>query len=479
MALIRLSEVISALSYALDLTEGQPMGHSVRACAIAMRIADAAGLDEAERSDLFYASLLKDAGCSSNAAEVCALFGGDDLLAKFDRKLVDHHKPLAAAAYAFRHSRPGAAPVVRLKQLRAVQATADDAARAMTETRCEKGAQIARKIDLSPATADAIRGLDEHWNGDGYPYGLKGDEIPLLSRIMLLAQTAEVFYARDGLDAALTVARKRRGRWFDPDLVDALVSTRGDHAFWGALDAEEAEALIAGREPADRLLVADDDRLDRVAEAFAAVVDAKSPFTGRHSAGVAEIATGVGHMMRLSPVAMRNLRRAALLHDLGKLGVSNLVLDKPGKLDEAEWAEMRRHPELTVRILERVEALRPIAAGAGAHHERMDGRGYHLGVTAEALGPLPRILAVADVFEALTAERPYREAMPRERALEIMRADIGTAFDPAYFEALEAWSGDELPFLFTLASQAEDQDAPLLGHAPHQGQAQAAPPRVQ
>ncbi len=463
MPLIRLSEVISALSYALDLTEGQPMGHSVRACAIGMRIAEVVGLDEDQRSDLFYALLLKDAGCSANAAQLCSFLGGDDRLAKFGHKLHDHRSPVASAAYVLRHTRPGAPPVARLRHFREAVRTADEGARTMIETRCERGADIARMIELSEATAQAIRALDEHWDGGGQPYGLRGDEIPLLARMLLLAQTAEVYFADAGVDAAMRVAGRRRGRWFDPDLVDALLSTRHDDAFWSALGAADPAPLIADREPEDRLLIADEDRLDRVAEAFATIVDAKSPYTGRHSAGVAEIASGVGHMLRLTPAAMRNLRRAALLHDVGKLGVSNLVLDKPGRLDEAEWREMRRHPELTVRILERVEALRPIAAAAGAHHERLDGSGYHLGLAAEQLGPLPRILAVADVYEALTADRPYRAPMEPAEALDVMRRDVGSAFDGEYFAALEAWTQDALPFVFTLASQAEDPDAPILG----------------
>ena len=143
-------------------------------------------------------------------------------------------------------------------------------------------------------------------------------------------------------------------------------------------------------------------------------------------------------MLGYSPNELRDLRRAALLHDIGKLGVSNLILDKPGKLDAEEWVQMRRHPALTVKILERVGAFRDLAATAGAHHERLDGGGYHLGLTGDQLNRDARILAVADVCEALTAERPYRAALPPDEVRAIMRRDAGRALCPEALGALEA-----------------------------------------
>ena len=426
---IRLSEVISALSYALDVTEGQPMGHAVRSCAIGMRIGEEIGLDAPQRSSLFYALLLKDAGCSSNAAKLSALFGADDFQLKRDRKLTNHLRPFDALRYTLRHA--------RTRRLAAIARSGAEGARAMTELRCDRGAEIARMIELTEATAEAIRTLDEHWDGHGYPYNLAGEQIPLLGRIVCLAQTAEVFFAAAGPRAVFDVAAERRGSWFDPALVDALRSTRRDGEFWSSLGGHEPHRVIGAFEPEDRVQHADGERLDRIAEAFALIIDAKSPYTGRHSEGVARIAVSIADVLGYGPRALRDLRRAALLHDIGKLGVSNLILDKPGKLDDDEWAQMRRHPELTVRILERVGAFRDLAATAGAHHERLDGRGYHLGLRAEQLNREARILAVADVCEALSADRPYRDAMDPEQVRSIMRGDVGTAFCPEALGALE------------------------------------------
>jgi HD-GYP domain-containing protein (c-di-GMP phosphodiesterase class II) len=435
---MRLSDVIGAMSAALDITEGQPAGHAVRTCLIGMRLADVIGLEPDQRSSLFYALLLKDAGCSANASKTAALFGHDDRAVKFDRKLHNQHKPLESLKHLTRNTRPGESPLARGRQLLEIVRHGAEGSRALTELRCERGADIALKIGLDEHTAGAIRALDEHWDGNGSPFGMAGDDIPLLGRILCLAQTVEVFHAAGGRTAALDVARDRRGTWFDPELVDALLTLSDDAGLWLELAAEAPETQLAAYEPAERVLTTDAQQLDQVAEAFAMIVDAKSPYTARHSDGVARIAGDIARTLGFSATAVRDLRRAALLHDVGKLGVSNTILDKPGKLDPTEWAQVKRHPELTWQILSRVPAFRSIALDAAAHHERLDGGGYHLGLPANRLTQPARILAVADVAEALSAERPYREALPADEVLRIMRLDAGTKLDAAAFAALEA-----------------------------------------
>jgi putative nucleotidyltransferase with HDIG domain len=184
---------------------------------------------------------------------------------------------------------------------------------------------------------------------------------------------------------------------------------------------------------------ADDARLDRVAEAFAGIVDAKSPYTARHCAGVAEIAEGIASSMGLDEAKRRLLRRAALLHDVGKLGVSNLILDKRGSLTDDEWRAVRRHPRLSLIILRAVPALADVARLSSTHHERLDGSGYPYGLLASELNVPDRILQVADVADALTSERPYREALAPDEVLAIMRYDAGKRLDAEAFAALEAW----------------------------------------
>jgi putative nucleotidyltransferase with HDIG domain len=443
---VRLSEVVAALSHALDITEGQPEGHAVRTCLVGMRLAAVLGLDDATRADLFYALLLKDLGCSSNAARLCTLFGADDRMLKRAHKLHDWTDGAEQARYAWR-SVPGGSAIERAWQVLTLAVKGRGAGREMIETRCERGAEIARLLELSEPTAAAIRALDEHWDGRGLPLGLAGDAIPLLARIAGLAQTVEVFLTTLGLDAAYAVARARRGTWFDPALVDALDAIEGDTAFWQAVQGPGAEAHLAALEPADRVVLADAERLDRTAEAFARVIDAKSPFTARHSEGVAGLALLLADGLGLPAAERTLLRRAALLHDIGKLGVPNTILDKAGALDESERAVLYLHPHWTGAILSRVGAFGEVARVAARHHERLDGGGYHLGLTAAHLDRLDRTLAVADVCEALLAARPYRGPLPPERVRDIIRHQAGTALCPLVVEVLDrvAFEGMEAP----------------------------------
>ena len=432
---IRLSELVSALSHALDVTGGQPMGHAERTCLIGQRLADAVGLESAQRSSLFYALLLKDAGCSTTAAQIATTFGSDDQQVKHDSRLIDAQRPRTALGYLRRNVAPGAPLLERARHLRAVVAMSRGGVDELERMRCERGADIARAIGLDEDAATAITQLFEHWDGNGHPGERSGEEISLLARMACLSQTMEVFWQQGGAAAACDVARARRGTWFDPTLVDAVDELERDVCFWASLETPDVQAV----EPADRVLRADDARLDRVAEAFAGIVDAKSPFTARHCEGVAEIADGMASTMGLDDATRRLLRRAALLHDLGKLGVSNRILDKPGALSDGEWGAVRRHPRLSMVILRAVPALAPVARLSATHHERLDGSGYPYGLTASELKLPDRILQVADVTDALTSERPYREALSPGEGLAIMRYDAGKRLDADAFAAVESW----------------------------------------
>ena len=435
-AAFRLSEVLSALSCALDITEGQPPGHAVRTCLIGMRVAERAGVPLEDRGALFYALLLKDLGCSSNAARLCSLFGADDRALKREHRLTDWSRPMRGLAYALRNAVPDASPMGRALRVASMLVHEQGSGREMTQTRCDRGADIAGTLGFARATREAIRTLDEHWDGNGLPEGLSGDAIPLLGRVVGLAQTAEVFASTFGVEAAVEVVVQRRGRWFDPALVDAFRSLADDDEFWARVLGRSPERYLSELEPADQVLVADEDRLDDIARAFARVIDAKSPYTYLHSERVAELAVTIGRRLHFTDVQLRDLRRAGLLHDIGKLGVSTLILDKPDRLTERERAEIRVHPAYTQRILERVTAFAGIVQVASAHHERLDGKGYHLGLTGERLSPMSRALAVADVYEATTADRPYRKGLPRREAIAILRKLAGTALCPSSVEAL-------------------------------------------
>ncbi|AWB23664.1 HD-GYP domain-containing protein [Methylobacterium currus] len=433
---IPLSELLGALSHALDLTEGQPPGHCVRATWIGMRVGLEMGLDPDRLWELYYTVMLKDLGCSSNAARICELYLSDDIGFKRDFKTVSDSLP-QVLGFVFAHTGLKAGLAERFRAVLNILQNGGEIVDDLIQTRCQRGAEIAARLRFPPIVCAAIHALDEHWNGKGRPDRRAGPEIPLYARIALLSQVVDVFHTSAGPAAALNEARARAGTWFDPDVVAAFERAATAPGFWEILASETVADAVAALEPARAGLVVDENYLDDIARAFAQVIDAKSPFTSGHSERVAVYADLIAAELGYDARARRWLRRAALLHDVGKLGVSNAILDKAAKLDEAEWRDMRNHALLSETILARVAAFHTIARIGGAHHERLDGKGYPRGLKGDAIAPETRIVSVADVFDALTANRPYRAAMPVPKALGIMREEVGTAFDPACFAALE------------------------------------------
>lgn len=436
-ARINLSEVLSALSCALDLTEGQPIGHTMRSCLIGMRMGHEIGLSATDRAALYYALLIKDAGCSSNAARLCQLFGSDDLELKPRMKVVDRQNKISLAVQTARTVALKGGLSDKIKHFVGV-ARSDSVMKEIMGLRCERGADIAMRLGFPQATADAVRHLDEHWNGRGHPEGLSGPAIPMMSRIANLSQVVDVFHQHDGVKAAVKVARKRSGSWFDPLLVDRVVAWRNESSWWERLDNTDPTDDVIAAEPMSQVRWVSDDDLDVIARAFADIIDAKSPYTYSHSRNVAAYALGIAREMKLDSATQRRIYRAGLLHDIGKLGVSNSILDKPGRLTESERISVQRHPFFTWEILSRVPAFRDFAWPAALHHERLDGSGYPWHLSGNRLDMTARILCVADVYEALTAERPYRASLPWEESSRILGEGRGTLFDPAVLDALAA-----------------------------------------
>jgi HD-GYP domain-containing protein (c-di-GMP phosphodiesterase class II) len=437
---IRLAELLGALSHALDLVEGQPAGHCVRCCWIGTHIGREIGLRESELWELYYTLLLKDLGCSSNAARICQLYLTDDLTFKRDVKTIDGSLP-QALRFVLAHTGLQAGLAERFRALVNAFQTAGTAPLELTQTRCQRGAEIARKMRFTEAVAQGIQNLDEHWDGGGLPERLRGPVIPIYSRIALLAQVIDVFHITSGSEAARREVRQRSGTWFDPQLVAAFERVAARPHFWEMLRSENLQEALYALEPAQEIRRVDDDYLDDIAAAFGKVVDSKSPYTSGHSERVTVFADMIAERMCLSAERRRWLKRAALLHDIGKLGVSNTILDKPGKLDDDEWVAMRMHPVYSEAILSRITAFRALAPIAAAHHERLDGKGYPRGLRGDQIAFETRIITTADIFDALTADRPYRPAMPISRAMAIMSDSVGTAIDGGCFNALRQAMG--------------------------------------
>jgi len=462
-----LAEIISALSFALDLTEGAVPGHALRCCLLGMRLGSELGFSDIQLADLYHALLLKDAGCSSNAARMCQIIGGgDDRRVKSGVKLEDWTRPrqpsISAVRLLWNSVLPHQGPFQKIGRMVKIALTQHSNNREMIELRCDRGASIVRKIGLSEQAALAVRALDEHWDGSGYPDRSTGTAISPLARVMAVAQHLDVFALERGPATAMQVLGQRSGRWFDPEVVKAAESLHRKGALWMQCLPSSAHTPVQS-ERFTRFAVLDlappqiagtsPSHIDSICEAFADVVDAKSHFTFSHSVGVTSVASAIAGVMGLNPERKQLLHRAALLHDLGKLRVPNSILDKPGKLDADEWSIMREHPALTASILRRVKQFHELASIAGSHHEKLDGSGYPDGLRADELSLETRILTVADMYGALTEDRPYRAGYSHEQAIEIMIHEAPTRLDADCFRALPK------------AAEALSQNAPVPSQA--------------
>jgi putative nucleotidyltransferase with HDIG domain len=443
---ISLAEVLSALSFALDLTEGAVPGHALRSCVIGMRLAKELDLPTDRMTDLYYALLLKDVGCSNNAARLCQIIGGgDERRVKAGVKLEDwtrpNHPSLSGLQLLWNTALPDSGAIKRTMGIMRIGLTQHRNNEELIKLRCDRGAEILRKIGLRDTAAEAVRGLDEHWDGSGYPEGRRGDAIPVEARIAAVAQHLDVFASDKGTDTAIEVLEQRSGRWFDPELVRIAKQLDKHGTLWRYALAVTPEpdvrqaALDLAPDAIEKLDAAD---IDLISEAFADVVDAKGSFTYKHSVGVADAAVRIARGLGLNAQRTQMVNRAALLHDLGKLRVPNSILDKPASLTADEWSIMQEHPRLTWEILSRVKSFAELAFIAGAHHERLDGSGYPDKLVAEELPIEARIISVADAFSALVQSRPYRPGLPTDEVIEILSRGVPRKLDADCFEALIA-----------------------------------------
>jgi putative nucleotidyltransferase with HDIG domain len=434
---LTLAELLSSLSYALDITEGQPEGHCIRACWIGMHVGKHIGLKPVQLWELYYTLLLKDLGCSSNAARISELYLADDRRFKTDFKQLDRGL-MPALKFVITHTGLQGPLGERLRAVAGILSNGHEIVRELIETRCTRGADIARQLRFPESVAMGIQHLDEHWDGYGRPTGVRGENISLYARIALLAQVVDVFHVAEGRFAAVNEVKKRTAYWFDPKMCEAFLEVAKKDSFWEQLKNPDLQARIFALEPAKHAVGLDEVYLDDIAAAFGQVIDAKSPFTAGHSERVATYVDAMATKLGLPAARRRWLRRGALLHDMGKLGVSNVVLDKPGPLTPDEWVQAQEHAVFTKNVLSRITIFKELADVAAAHHERPDGFGYPKGLSGDEVTLETRIITAADIFDALTSKRPWRPAMTVEQALDTMRGELGAKIDYKVFAALEA-----------------------------------------
>ena len=433
----RLGELLGALSHALDMTEGQPIGHCMRSCWIGQQVGRVLGLNAVEMRELYYATLLKDSGCSSNAARICQLFLTDDRSFKHDRKIAGTSLP-SLMNFVISHTGLKAGLAERFRAVINAIQNGGEIARELTETRCSRGAQIARQLRFGEEVADAIQSLDEHWDGSGQPQGLAGGEIPLYSRIALLSQVVDVFHTSAGPQATREEVARRRGRWFDPQVADAFAALARDPGFWRQLAADDLEQRVFELDPAQQLQPVDDDYLDDIAEAFGQVVDGEEvrsrPDTARASRSSP---TRSARRWAWMPTSAAGCGAARCCTTSASSASATRSSTSRARSTRSNGPRSQRHAHFTEQILGRISAFGALARVAGAHHEKLDGTGYPRGLDARHIRLETRIITTADIFDALTADRPYRAAMTVGDALRIMQDGVGTAIDADCFAALK------------------------------------------
>jgi HD-GYP domain-containing protein (c-di-GMP phosphodiesterase class II) len=419
---VRLAELIAMISLATDLGMGQPMEHVLRQSLIALRLAERLGLDDTTRAVVYYVSLISWVGCHVDAYEQAKWFG-DDLTLKADARHVDM-AGMAARTFVMSHVGAGRG---LLDRARLGVEFAGDGRRAvsqMIENHWLATNELAARLGLGKKVRESLYQTFERWDGKGVPAEASGEEILLPARLVNLADVVEVFHRTGGADAAIAVARERSGSQFDPALVDVFCADAP--RLLGDIDSLTTWQAVIAAEPALEIVLTDEE-LESALEAIADFADLKSPWTLGHSRGVADLARTATTLYGLSEDDARLVRRAGLVHDLGRLGVSNAIWDKPGPLTAAEFERVRMHPYLTDRMLASSEALAPVRAIAVQHHERLDGSGYPRGLSGDALTPAGRILAAADAYHAMTEPRPYREARSAEAAAAELRSGVRQA----------------------------------------------------
>jgi HD-GYP domain-containing protein (c-di-GMP phosphodiesterase class II) len=417
---VRLAELVATLSLGTDLGMGQPMEHVMRQSLIALRLAERLGLDDDERQVVYYVGLIAWVGCHVDAYEQAKWFG-DDTVLKGDSRKVDMGRNLPAAVFVLGHLGHGQTLLSRAQLGLAFLGDGRRAADDMLENHWLATNELATQLKLGPAVCAGLYQTFERWDGKGVPGEAEREGITLAARLVNLADVVEVFHRAGGVEAAKSVARERSGTQFDPALVELFCAEAP--ALFNELESVASWDAVIAAEPSLALTLSEQE-FESALEAIADFTDLKSPWAIGHSRGVAQLAEAAARLYGLHGDDVTLVRRAALVHDLGRLGISNAIWDKPGALTAAELERVRLHPYLTERMLASAPALAPLSAIAVQHHERLDGSGYPRGLAGDALTPAGKIVAAADAYHAMTEARPHRPARSGQEAAEELRSDV-------------------------------------------------------
>jgi HD-GYP domain-containing protein (c-di-GMP phosphodiesterase class II) len=440
---IRAAEVAAALCLATDLGTGLPFEHGLHSTLTAMRLGERLGVDRETASQTYYTCLLTYSGCTADAEITAETFGGS---------MVTHYAPVMygsereqVAGIVRALPTPGRAAAVRAIQIARRLPRAARERDPHLAAICEVAKMLSERLGLPKPIGDLFLHLTERWDGTGYLRRAKGEEIPLPLRITHVARDATLHRTLGGDERAVRIVRERAGHAFDPWVVNCFAD--GAEEIFAPVHEASAWDETMAREP-NPALTLEGAAIDRALAAIGDFADLVSPYLAGHSAGVAELAGAAAHPCGIDAAGATTIRRAAYVHDLGQVAVHPGIWQKPGPLTPDEWEQVRLHPYHTERVLSRSPFLSALAPVAGAHHERLDGSGYHRGSAGAELSLPARLLAAADVYHAMTEARPHRDALPPERAVEELGREAGAGrLDAGAVAAVIEAAGHRVPRL--------------------------------
>lgn len=457
---VRLAELIASLSLATDLGMGQPMDHALRRCLLAVRLGEALGLGATELRDVYYVALVCSVGCTIKLQDFTPWFR-DEIAAAAQAATLDPRQPLDDLMFALRHVGQGFPPLRRAQKVVSALTFGERELRRSSVACHEICRTFGEMLGLEPSIQQALGQMHERWDGRGAPAGLKGEEKALASRIAHIARDVEIFHRLGGIEAATAAVRQRARKVYDPRIAQ-LFCQQASQLLQRIQEEPIWEAVLSAEPSPQRWL--DEEAFDAACQGMAYFADVKSPYTTSHSTEVAKLAGAAAHRCGLTETEAVSVRRAGLLHDLGRIGVPIGVWHKSAPLTQAEWERVRLHPYLTERVLARSAALGHLGSIAALHHERLDGSGYHRGLASPSIPMGARILAAADFFHTKIEPRPHRPELTPEAAAEATRGEVqaGRLDGEAVNSVLLAAGHRELPRRRTLPAGLSDREVEVL-----------------
>jgi HD-GYP domain-containing protein (c-di-GMP phosphodiesterase class II) len=439
---VRAAEVVGTLCLATDLGMGFPFEHGLHTNLIASRLAQRLRVDRETERRVYYGSLLAHAGCTTYAHVSADIFGSP-LLENLHPVIFGSQREIFAGILRALPDADRSGPVRAIQAVRRLPRAAREQRLHFAAT-CEVIQRLGQGFGLPRDVTDPLAHLVERWDGKGVLGRSKGDEMPLPIRIGQVAVDSAFQRMLSGPRQATRTVRERAGGAFDPDIAGCLA----DHADEIlAQDDGSAWDEVLEREPGPPLVL-EGAAIDRAMVAMAGFTDLVSPYLAGHSTGVAELAGAAAERCRVDRERLAAVRRAGLVHDLGRVAVHPRIWAKPGPLTPDEWEEIRLHPYQTERILSRSGFFSALAPVAAAHHERLDAGGYHRGVPGAELGLAARLLAAADVYHAMREPRPHREPLSPEGAAEELGREASEGkLDPDAVTAVIEAAGQRAPKL--------------------------------